>query len=117
MKAGDGGDLPENNIEAVLRTIKKWPQVDTILMIADELAPVKDMALLKYVKIPVTIIVCSHFGNGNIPKDYVKIAQFTKGGILTPSGMIRIPKNMRNGNFIDCKEHRYTYRDGVLYQN
>lgn len=114
MNAGDGGDLPENNIEAILRTIKKWPDTDTVLMIADEMAPVKDMALLKYVEKPVVTLICSHFNTGKIPKQYVQIARVTHGGILTEYGMLYIPKNIRNGGFIDCKEARFYYRDGEL---
>ena len=46
MTNGSGGDAPENNIEALLESDKICKSCDSIVMIADNWAPVKDLSLL-----------------------------------------------------------------------
>jgi hypothetical protein len=80
MVAGDGGDLPENNMEATLKTIEKYPAISRVLMIADKKSAVRDIALLRSIKKPVYIIPCG------LPRvihpDYVTIAWKTGGALL-----------------------------------
>jgi hypothetical protein len=100
MKAGDGGDIPENNVEAILRTLKQWPHIDTVLMIADAGAPVKDLKILNFVNKPVQLVLC-----GDISKlilmDYVRIAIHTKGSILTSEGEIKNLHNLKVGEVVE----------------
>ncbi|MFN8299915.1 MAG: hypothetical protein U0T75_12475 [Chitinophagales bacterium] len=82
MKSGSGGDTPENNIEALLKGIENCPECRDIVMIADNMAPVKDMGLLKEVKRPVKIILCGA-SNGYYNTDYLEIARQTGGSVHT----------------------------------
>ncbi|MBL7812027.1 MAG: hypothetical protein JNL57_07350 [Bacteroidetes bacterium] len=58
MANGGGGDGPENNIEAILEGLRKYPDCKEIIMIADNWATPRDLSLLKHVKIPVRLILC-----------------------------------------------------------
>lgn len=108
MNAGTGGDLPENNIEAILRTLKKWPDTDSVLMVADGEAPVKDMKILKFVDKPVCIVLCGNVSRV-IPIDYVRIARDTKGSIITNEGEIRNLHLRKVGQVIEIGEAEYTF--------
>jgi len=108
MNAGSGGDLPENNIEAILRSLKKWSDVDTVLMVADANAPVKDIRILRFVDKPVQLVLCGDITN-LIPLDYVRIAKATKGNILTNDGEIRDLHLKKVGQTIEVGEAEYTF--------
>ena len=79
MSNGSGGDAPENNIEALLEAQKKCSNCDSIVMIADNWAPIKDISLLAGFGKPVKVVVCGVMGS--IRKDYLKLARDTKGSI------------------------------------
>ncbi len=108
MNSGSGGDLPENNIEAILRSLKKWSDVDTVLMVADANAPVKDIRILRFVDKPVQLVLCGDITN-LIPLDYVRIAKATKGNILTNDGEIRDLHLKKVGQTIEVGEAEYTF--------
>ncbi|TND09929.1 MAG: hypothetical protein FD123_611 [Bacteroidetes bacterium] len=81
MKGGDGGDTPENNIEAALLAIAENDSLSDIVMIADNLSTPRDMELLKKVNRPVHVIACgSRYG---LNPCYLKIARVTKGSVHT----------------------------------
>jgi hypothetical protein len=93
MQNGDGGDKPENNIEALLASLKRIrkdsvPDVQ-LVMIADNHAPVRDMELLPELvqasqnptPIPVHIIVCGANGT-EVHPDYITLAWKTSGSVI-----------------------------------
>lgn len=78
-KAGSGGDQPENNIEALEAAMKKFKNAESIILIGDSYAPVKDIVLLKNISKPVHVVVC---GDAQyIHPDYLEIAFKTGGSI------------------------------------
>lgn len=81
MTNGGGGDGPENNIEALLYAIKKAPDAKEFVMVADNTANVKDIALLSKVDKPVHIILCGNFYGIN--PQYLTIALKTGGSVHT----------------------------------
>jgi hypothetical protein len=82
MKRGCGGDAPENNCEAILRSLSDLKDAEEIVLIADNWANVKDLALANQIKKPVHIILCGA-DNGMINVDYLELARRTKGTIHT----------------------------------
>lgn len=82
MKRGCGGDAPENNCEAILRSLSELKDAEEIVMIADNWANVKDLSLANQIKKPVHIILCGA-DNGMINVDYLELARRTKGTIHT----------------------------------
>lgn len=83
---GDGGDLPENDIEAILKAQIEFKEANTILLIADNYSIVRDLTLLPSLKKPINIILnradLDTKGNPIVLKDYIDIALYTGGGIF-----------------------------------
>ncbi len=112
MRAGTGGDIPENNLEAVLETLKRWPDTDTVLMIADNEASVKDMSLLKNIKKPVSVMLCG--AASKIHKDYIEITKVTGGRLFVLSTELSEMKKWQNGTEVPLRGGKFEYRNGEL---
>ena len=104
--AGCGGDCPENNIEALLTANEKASPYKELIMIADNHAPIKDIALLEKLNIPVKIILCGV--NSTIEEDYLKLAWKTKGSVHTIEEDILSIGKMLDGQ--EIKINGRTYR-------
>ena len=79
--AGNGGDCPENNMEALIKGVSQAAPFKELVMIVDNNAPVKDIELLKEFNEPVHVILCGY--NGAVLVDYLEIAWKTGGSIHT----------------------------------
>lgn len=83
---GDGGDIIENDIEAILFAQEAYPEAEEFILIADNMSGVRDMALLKNVKKPVRVVL-NRLNKGNVRQlihpHYIEIALHTKGHIHT----------------------------------
>lgn len=113
MKNGMGGDIPENNIEAALEAIRKWPDTDTVLLISDSKANIKDMVLMDKITVPVSVLLCGN--TDHIKKDYIDLVVKTGGRLFFLGTEIRDLKNMKNGSKISINNHTYEYRKGAIY--
>lgn len=79
MRKGDGGDLEENNIEALVQAETFCPTCTSTTLIADNLASPRDLALVAQLTKPVHVIVC---GNGPVlNEDYMNLVRMTKGSL------------------------------------
>lgn len=78
MNSGNGGDLEENNLEAVIQGLKAFPESEEVVMIADNFASPRDMILIGQVAVPIHVIVC---GGKILNDDYLNIAYQTKGSL------------------------------------
>ncbi len=84
--AGTGGDFPENDIEALLFAQKNYPKAKALVLIADNMASVRDIQLLKELQqtqIPVHILIARTEEINAIRSEYWDIAIQTKGTIHT----------------------------------
>jgi len=106
-KRGDGGDIPENNIEVLLKGIKIFKGYDELVMIADNNAGVRDMILLDKVKVPVRVVLCGLSENQPIHPDYLEIARKTGGSIHT------MKEDIVGLNSL--KEHEKIFISGIEY--
>ncbi|MDZ4757411.1 MAG: hypothetical protein SGJ10_04615 [Bacteroidota bacterium] len=82
MQKGSGGQVPEGDIEAILKAQELYKTVTDIILIADNFARVRDLQLLPLVKKPVHVIVCGVI-NRKVLFDYIVIAHATNGSIHT----------------------------------
>ena len=112
MRAGTGGDIPENNIEAVLETLRHWPDTDTVLLIADNEASVKDISLLKNVKKPISVMLCG--ATDKIHKDYIEITKTTGGRLFVLSTELADMKKWQVGTEVLIRGKKYEFRNGEL---
>ncbi|HAK12597.1 MAG TPA: hypothetical protein DCO78_12090, partial [Chitinophagaceae bacterium] len=55
MLKGSGGDLQENNCEALLYAVNHCSQYGDLVIVADSWAPVRDLELLPKLKQPVKV--------------------------------------------------------------
>ncbi len=81
MHKGTGGDWPENDIEAILTGIEKFPEFDNVILIADNHSTMRDYQLLNRIKVPVHVILCGVRRMCNV--EYVNLAYRTGGSIHT----------------------------------
>lgn len=78
MSRGSGGDLPENNVEALIHALKSYPGTEKLVLIADNFASPRDMSLIGNIGIPVHVVVC---GGTILNEDYLDLAYKTKGSL------------------------------------
>ncbi|WP_460969108.1 hypothetical protein [Spirosoma migulaei] len=91
-------DDAENDIEALLFAQQTFPEAKHLILLADNISTVKDIALLSKVKKPVHVVLCGTTGSDTtraFQPDYYRIASHTKGSVhtleddLTPSLLSR----------------------------
>jgi hypothetical protein len=80
MNNGDGGDLPENNVEALITAEKINPGGELVL-IADNWASPRDLSECDKIKSPVHVVLCS--ARSGVNPDYLFLARVTNGSVHT----------------------------------
>lgn len=115
MSRGHGGDSPENNIEAILAGISKCPDCENIVMIADNWADVRDIALLSQIRRPVKIIICGAT-SGSINTEYLQIARATKGSLHLLDKDIYDLNKIAEGQSLKIGKHIFKLQNGVFTQ-
>ena len=117
IKKGEGGDSPENVVEAILAGIKKIRKPDNIILIADNWAKVRDLSLLSRIKIPVRVILCGVFEGMEINTDYLNIAYKTRGSIHTIEQDITELINQTSGKKFNINGFDYIIKNGSIKAN
>lgn len=107
-KMGEGGDDPENDLEAINAAIINYRDYTDIVLLADE-SDVRDMALLKRIKKPVHVIICGT--RKGINDQYLKIALQTKGSIHTSVNDIDM-KKIKDGDEIIIDKDIFRFSGG-----
>lgn len=83
IKKGQGGDAPENVIEAIIYGLNKSGKVEDVVLIADNWAKARDIKMLSRIKVPVRVVLCGVYDGMEINEDYLNIAYKTKGSVHT----------------------------------
>jgi len=107
-KKGEGGDDPENDLEAVITATTTFRDYSDIILLADD-SPVRDMSLLKKIKKPVRVVLCGT--NKGINEQYIRIAQLTKGSIHTRNNDIDM-KSLVDGEYYTLDKDIFQYSNG-----
>lgn len=113
IRAGGGGDAPENNCEALIEGIKSSPDAKHILLIADNLAPIKDIRLMDSITKPVHIIVCGSEW-GPISTDYLNLARKTGGSVHTMRDDLVDLMKLNEGEKVKIGKYTYMIVKGSL---
>ena len=106
MSNGNGGNIPEDNIEAVLKGSTACNNCSAVIMIADNASAVSDMVLLKQLNKPVHIILCGVYESINT--DYLNIARSTGGSVHTATEDLEQLIDLKEGEKIII--HNKTYK-------
>lgn len=114
MLLGSGGDIAENNCEAIIKAVSMFNNYEDVVLIADSWSPVRDLELLPQITKPINVIVC---GNDLGPHpDYVAIAYFTKGSLHFDDVDIVDFSLLGENKIMNIKGTNYTLKNGkVVY--
>lgn len=80
-RRGKGGDIPENDVEALIRGINRFEDFDELILIADNNSCMRDFQLIANLDVKVNVIVCgARYG---INPQYINLAYLTGGSVHT----------------------------------
>lgn len=97
MARGNGGDLPENNVEALLQAEKSNPGGELVL-VADNWASPRDLSMCDELTQPVHVILCC--ARGGVNPDYLFLARVTGGSLhLRDEDITNLPQ-MKEGETV-----------------
>jgi hypothetical protein len=105
MSRGNGGDIQENDMEALLAGIKECPTCTDVVLIADNYSPCRDLSLLKEIKKPIKVIVCG--AHSAVHVEYLQIAKETGGSVHTIESDILNLMKMKEGQTIEIDGNTY----------
>jgi hypothetical protein len=101
MRNGKGGKAPENDVEAILYGIKKFPNCKGVVLIADNFSRIRDFRLIpRLMKLgtPVRVVVCGIAKGDVVNLDYIYLARYTGGSIHTINEDITDLANKKDGS-------------------
>lgn len=107
---GEGGDTPENDIEAILEGIKQCPECEEVVLIADNSATPRDLELLDQVSKPVHVVLCGIRTKPN--PAHLLIAWKTKGSLHTIKEDITNLAELQEGNSVTVMGKTYKIVNG-----
>ena len=109
---GDGGDIPENDIEALLAGINLCPDCNQVVLIADNRAPMRDIQLMTQIDRPVRVILCGVEDEINL--EYLNLARITGGSIHLIEQDIDGLLEMKEGDVLEVKGIYYIIQKGAF---
>ena len=113
MRGGYGGDIPENDVEAMIKGLESCKDCEEVILVADSRSSVRDFSLITQVKKPVHVILCG-VEKGVVP-EYIKIAYQTGGTIHTIQEDILSFAQFTDGKrIIDFAGVKLIFGDGKL---
>lgn len=80
MRKGLGGEIPENDVEAIVKSLEQYPDAETVVLVADN-SPFRDFELIEKIKVPVHIILQG--AEWGINPQYINLAYLTGGSLHT----------------------------------
>jgi antitoxin component YwqK of YwqJK toxin-antitoxin module len=109
-KLGEGGDDPENDLEALLKAMIAYRDYQDIVLLADD-SDIRDMSLLKRIRKPIHIVLCGT--KRGINPQYIKLAIHTKGSIHTANNDVYI-KQLKEGEEVALDNDIFVWENGDL---
>lgn len=110
MRNGFGGDLPENDVEALIDAEKNAPFAQRLVWIADNFATPRDIRLLENITKPVSIILCTDMGAINT--DYLDIARTLKASLHIDDADITNLHVVEEGKTLSIGKRNFVLQNG-----
>jgi antitoxin component YwqK of YwqJK toxin-antitoxin module len=107
-KMGEGGDDPENDIEALMTSQLNCRNYSEIVLLADD-SQIRDMALLKRLRKPIHIVMCGT--KKGVNEQYLKLALHSKGSIHTTNTDVDM-KKIKDGDEILIEKDLFKFKAG-----
>lgn len=115
MLKGNGGDYPENNIEALMQGEKAFPDAEFQVMIADNWAAIKDKVLWQHLTKPVRVVICGA-SEVNVNIDYLNLARRTKGSVhLMESDLFNLA-GLKEGEILKVGKNTFKVQNGMFVE-
>lgn len=115
MLKGGGGDYPENNIEALLKSEKIFPESEFQVMIADNWATIKDKALWGRLTKPVRVVVCGA-NEFNVNIDFLNLARITKGSVHLMQSDLYNLSELKEGEILKVGKNGFVIKNGIFVE-
>ncbi len=90
-----GGDIEENDIEAVLKAIEEFPYAKHFILIADNFGKIRDIDLLHKVQKPIHIVLARAPKPSMITTDYIQVALRTGGSLHLKDRDFSTPEQLK----------------------
>lgn len=115
MLKGGGGDYPENNIEALIKSEKDFPTAEYQVMIADNWAAIKDKVLWQHLTKPVRIVVCGAT-EFNVNIDYLNLARKTNGSVHLMESDLYNLAGLKEGEILKVGKNSFIVKNGMFVE-
>ena len=115
MLKGGGGDYPENNIEALIKSEKDFPAAEYQVMIADNWAAIKDKVLWQHLTKPVRIVVCGAT-EFNVNIDYLNLARKTNGSVHLMESDLYNLAGLKEGEILKVGKNSFVVKNGMFVE-
>ncbi len=106
MRNGNGGDIVENDFEAVLAAQNHQSNADALLLIVDNFSDVRDENLLSQIRMKTHVLVAGDVTT--VRECYLNLAKATGGNVFVNGRRINL-ENVRKGGRITIAESTYTF--------
>ncbi len=110
ISSGTGGDAPENDIEAILYGIEKFPETENVILVADNKSDMRDTALICKITKPIKVILCGT--ENGINTQYLNLARNTGGSVHTIEEDLENLIDINEGEEIRIGDTVYKIKDG-----
>jgi len=112
MSSGGGGDTPENNMEAVLKGINQYKNIDNIIMVADNFAFPRDKKLIHKIQRPIQYVMCgTQLG---ISRSYINLSRHYGGSIISVEKSICYLNQFKDGDEFTIEKVKYSVNKGKM---
>jgi hypothetical protein len=109
MSAGDGGDLPENPVEATIYSLTHFNKNSEVILVADNFSAPRDLELFEKINRPVHIVLCG--ARGTVNPDYLFLARQTHGSVHTVHDDITALDQMKDGETVLIEGKTYLLKN------
>lgn len=110
MAKGYGGDLPENDVEAIMEGIGSFTKFDEVVLIADNKSEVRDLELAEKLKIPIKVVLCGT--EKGVLIDYLELAYKSGGSVHTIEEDITSLMKLNDGETVEIGNVKYVIQNG-----
>lgn len=114
MKNGSGGgESMENDVEAIIEGLKYYPNVEGVILVADNHEIMRDYDYINKIKVPVHVILCGAENRINI--QYMDLVRQTKGTLHTSKSDITNLQDIKENEHFFIEKKEYMYHKGRFH--
>lgn len=113
QRKGRGGDSPENDLEAIMKTIESYSDIESITLIADNRSCIRDYSLIGCIDKPINVVLIDT--RKGLNHQYINLAYKTGGGLFWEGNEINdIERLIQEGQLIIDDTEFMLREDGLI---